>query len=67
MWRYRWTSSVWSKRWAPTWMADNRELRMNNEWELWCRDIHRVVDGLVKEVAEMKQEHIVEKQISAFI
>ncbi|SCZ38873.1 hypothetical protein SAMN03159312_4394 [Pseudomonas sp. NFIX49] len=48
-------------------MAENRELRMNSEWERWCRDIHHVVDGLVKEVAEMKQEQIVEKQISAFI
>lgn len=40
---------------------------MNNDWERWCHDIHRVVDGLVKQVEEMKQEQIVEKQISAFI
>ncbi|MCE0907754.1 hypothetical protein LU664_026500 [Pseudomonas kurunegalensis] len=40
---------------------------MNSEWERWSRDIHRVVDGLVKEVEDMKQQQIVEKQISAFI
>lgn len=40
---------------------------MNSEWDRWCHDMHRVVDGLVKEVEEMKQEQIVEKQISAFI
>jgi len=40
---------------------------MNSEWERWCRDIHRVVDGLVREVEDMKQQQIVEKQISAFI
>ncbi|WP_152031520.1 hypothetical protein [Pseudomonas putida] len=40
---------------------------MNSEWDRWCRDMHRVVDGLFKEVEEMKQEQIVEKQISAFI
>lgn len=40
---------------------------MNSALDRWCRDMHRVVDGLVKEVEEMKQEQIVEKQISAFI
>lgn len=40
---------------------------MNSEWEQWCRDMHRVVDGLAREVEEMKQQQIVEKQISALI
>lgn len=40
---------------------------MNSEWEQWCRDLHDVVDNLVKEVEEMKQEQLVEKQISAYI
>lgn len=40
---------------------------MNSDWERWCRDTSRVVERLVTEVEKMKQEQIVEKQISAFI
>ncbi|WP_409281787.1 hypothetical protein [Pseudomonas defluvii] len=40
---------------------------MNNSWDQWCRDTHRVVERLVQEVEQMKQEHIVDKQISAYI
>lgn len=40
---------------------------MNSEWEQWCRDTHSVVEGLVTEVEELRQEQIVEKQISALI
>ncbi|MGJ7547601.1 hypothetical protein [Pseudomonas alloputida] len=40
---------------------------MNSDLDRWCRDIHRVVEGLVEEVEQMRQEQAVEKQISALI
>lgn len=40
---------------------------MNSDLDRWCRDIHRVVEGLVEEVEQMRQEQLVEKQISALI
>ncbi|WP_449431034.1 hypothetical protein [Pseudomonas putida] len=40
---------------------------MNEDWEQWCRGTQRVLEELAKEVEEMKQEQIVEKQISALI
>lgn len=52
---------------APSNELPKRGLRMNSDWERWCRDTHRVVERLLTEVEKMKQEQIVEKQISAFI
>lgn len=33
---------------------------MNSYWEMWCLDMHRVVEGLAKKVEQMKQEQIIE-------
>lgn len=40
---------------------------MNEDWEQWCRGTQQVLEELVREVEQMKQDQVVEKQISAFI
>lgn len=40
---------------------------MNEDWEQWCRGTHQVLEELVREVEQMKQDQLVEKQINAFI
>lgn len=40
---------------------------MNDDWEQWCRGTQQVLEELVQEVEQMKQDQIVEKQINAFI